>query len=83
MAVIDPISNMAGVDHSDQLIYFQIRQYLRFINPRKDVNCQDKLHKIWYILDTVRQSFKDEYVPHKEVTVDEAMVLFKGRLGFK
>ena len=47
------------------------------------MNCRDKLHKIWYILDTVQQSFKDEYIPYKEVTVDEAMVPFKGRLGFK
>ena len=50
-----------------------------FVDPKKDVNHGDKLHKIRYILDTVRQRFKDEYVPHKEVTVDEAMVLSKGR----
>ena len=31
----------------------------------------------------MRQNFQEEYAPHEHVTVDEAMVPFKGRLGFK
>ena len=56
---------------------FQIHQYLY------SVNTTDKLHKIQYILNSVHQNFQDEYVPHEHVTVDEAMVPFKGLLGFK
>ena len=74
-------TKFGGVMSRDQ--FFQIRRYLYFVDPKKDVSHGDKFHKIRYILDTVRQSFKDEYIPHKEVTVDEAMVPFKGRLCFK
>ena len=63
--------------------FFQIRRYLYFVDPRDPVNAADKLHKIRYILNSVCQNFQDEYVPHEHVTVDEAMVPFKGRLGFK
>ena len=63
--------------------FFQIHQYLYFVDPRDPVNAADKLHKIRYILNNVRRNFQDEYVPHEHVTVDEAMVPFKGHLGFK
>lgn len=35
------------------------------------------------MLDTIRSAFTTEYTPHKQVTVEEAMVPFKGRLSFK
>ena len=63
--------------------FFQIHHYMYFVDPRDPVNAADKLHKICYILNNVRRNFQDEYVPHEHVTVDEAMVPFKGRLGFK
>ena len=63
--------------------FFQIRWYLYFVDPWDPVNAADKLHKIWYILNSVCQNFRDEYVPHEHVTVDEAMVPFKGHLGFR
>lgn len=43
----------------------------------------DKLFKVRRLLDLVTPKFEYEYVPHKEVTVDEAMIPFKGRLSFK
>ena len=36
-----------------------------------------------YLLDHLRHAFQSEYVPHKQVTVDESMVPFKGRLSLK
>ena len=60
--------------------FFQIHWYLYFVDPRDPVNAANKLHKILYILNTVRQNFEDEYVPHEHVTVNEAMVPFNGRL---
>ena len=56
-------TKFGGVMSRDR--FFQIHRYLYFVVPKKDVNHDDKLHKIRYILDTVRQSFKDEYVPHR------------------
>ena len=46
------------------------------------VNAADTLHNFFYILNSVHWNFQDEYVPHEYVTVDEAMVPFKGHLGF-
>ncbi|KAK6177165.1 hypothetical protein SNE40_015322 [Patella caerulea] len=42
----------------------------------------DKLFKIRPLLDHPEKTFLDNFVPLKEVSVDEAMVKFKGRLGF-
>ena len=39
-----------------------------------------KVHKL---LDLITPKFEQEYIPHKEVTIDEAMMPFKGRLSFK
>lgn len=43
----------------------------------------DKLHKVRFLLDHCRKTFQQEYIPHKQVSVDEAMIPFKGRLGIK
>lgn len=60
----------------------QIKCYLHFSD---DNNAQagDKLHKVRFILDHLRTSFQSEYYPHKQISVDEAMIPFKGRLGMK
>lgn len=62
--------------------YFQIKRYLHFSDDTQ-VNNKDKLHKVRFILDHMRNKFMSEYKPHKEVTVDESMIPFKGRLGMK
>ncbi|XP_061184352.1 piggyBac transposable element-derived protein 4-like [Saccostrea echinata] len=61
--------------------YIQIKRYLHFSDDRN--NNDDKLHKVRMILDTLRSSFQQEYIPHQHVSVDEAMIPFKGRLGMK
>ena len=43
----------------------------------------DKLHKIRPLLDEVNKNCLEEYQPHREVSVDEAMVSFKGRSSLK
>ena len=43
----------------------------------------DKLHKIRPLLDTVKRNSLTKYKPHRENSVDEAMVLFKGKSSFK
>ena len=60
--------------------FFQIR--LHFSDDRCVTT--DKLHKkVRYLLDHLRHAFQSEYVPHKQVTVDESMVPLKGRLSLK
>ena len=43
----------------------------------------DRLFKVRKLLHIVTPKFESEYVPHKQVSVDEAMIPVKGRLGFK
>ena len=43
----------------------------------------DKLHKIRPLLDIIQQNIKSSYNPHREVSIDEAMVGFKGRSSLK
>ena len=43
----------------------------------------DKLFKVRKLLDIVSAQFDSQYNTHGELTIDEAMIKFKGRLGFK
>ena len=62
--------------------FVQIKRYLHFSDDAGN-NQGDKLRKIRFILDHCRDKFQSEYVPHREISVDEAMIPFKGRLGMK
>ena len=52
-------------------------------NPARGQPSHDKLCHIRPILDDVLDKCKNNYNPHKEQSIDEAMIGFKGRLGFK
>ena len=61
--------------------------YLHFCNeedalPKTHVN-YDKLYKIRFLLQHLQQKFQVQHVPHQQVSVDECMVPFHIRLGFK
>ena len=43
----------------------------------------DKLFKVRKLLDFILPKFEHEYSLHESVTIDEAMIPFKGRLSFK
>ena len=43
----------------------------------------DRLFKVRKLLDLVLPHFESEYVLYRQITVDEAMIPFKGRLRFK
>ena len=65
----------------------KIRQYLHLNNrennvPRDDPR-HDKLFKVRLLSDSISRSFRDKYLPSKFVSIDEAMVKYKERLGFK
>lgn len=52
-------------------------------NPPRNQPGHDKLVHVRTIMETIRENFKQQYNAHKEVSIDEAMIGFSGRLGFK
>ena len=44
---------------------------------------QDRLSKIRPVLDYLMDKFKSVYTPDKHIAIDEELLLWKGRLGFK
>ena len=42
----------------------------------------DPLYKLWPFLTPLIANFQSSYTLHREVSVDESMIGFKGRLGF-
>jgi hypothetical protein len=65
-----------------------VMKFLHFSNnddpsfDPKDEN-RDRLHKIRPLINMIRQRCTKVYYPGKNLSVDESLVLFKGRLAFK
>ena len=60
----------------------QIWRYLHLADNSQD-NKTDKLFKVRHFVDLVRAQFSENYTLHQPVTIDEAMIPYKGRLSFK
>ena len=60
--------------------YFHIADRSNY--NRADPN-HDKLHLVREILDFINQNCVYNYRPHKESSIDEAMIAFHGTLGFR
>ena len=63
-----------------------ILEFLHFNdNSQYDVNDphRDKLFKIRPVVEDLVQKFKTVYTPERNVAIDEELLLWKGRLGFK
>ena len=67
--------------------FAKISQYLHLNDKRRELPHghanHDKLFKVRPLLDSVVEAIKSEYRPSKNVSIDEAMIPFKGRLAFK
>ena len=64
----------------------QIFRFLHVANNAEQATpttTPDKLFKIRALANLLLASFQSNYVPQQTVTVDEAMIPFKGRLSFK
>ncbi|XP_064639800.1 piggyBac transposable element-derived protein 4-like [Lineus longissimus] len=46
-------------------------------------NVSRKLYKLYPILNHLRQKFKSVYQPEQEIAIDESLMMWKGRLGWK
>lgn len=55
---------------------------LHFVN-NEDADRRDPLFKIRRFIDAVVANFRQAYTPLREVSIDEQMVAYKGRLSFK
>ncbi|XP_068757578.1 piggyBac transposable element-derived protein 4-like [Montipora capricornis] len=67
--------------------YLKINCYLHFNDsstalPREDVN-HNKLHHIRPLVDRLTEPLAAQYMPNRENAIDERLLKFKGRLGFK
>ena len=53
-------------------------------NPPRNQPGHDKLVHVRTIMERIRENFKQQqYNAHREVSINEAMIGFSGRLGFK
>lgn len=62
--------------------YFFILKILHFCDNKQSPD-GDKLYKIRYVVDYLRNTFKDIFTPSEKLCIDESLVLFKGRLSFR
>ena len=66
--------------------YEKLSQYFQLADnsamPAPNTPGYDPLYKVRPLLETCERTFRIHYVPNKELSVDEAMVGFKGRLSW-
>lgn len=61
--------------------YFEILKYLHFSDNTQPNG--DKLQKMGKIWDLCMQNFQNTLRAHKNISIDESLMLYKGRLSFK
>jgi hypothetical protein len=59
-----------------------IHRYLHFNNTAIETS-EDRLYKILPILDTVFSNFKSNYIPDREISFDEGILIWRGHLRFR
>ncbi|XP_023235633.1 piggyBac transposable element-derived protein 4-like [Centruroides sculpturatus] len=55
----------------------------KFLHFSSSNDKTDKLYKIRDLLNLYRNSFKSVYAPSKRISIDESLLLWKGRLGWR
>jgi hypothetical protein len=50
--------------------------------PKRDSLDYDKLYKIRPVYDIIIEAFRNSYMPHQFISVDESIISFKGRLSW-
>lgn len=84
----DPMFRIAAVaDALGRQRFQKIHQYLHLNDntqqPDRDSPHHDPLFKVRPLLDTVRSTCNNIYRPSRDLSIDEAMIGFNGRLHFK
>ncbi|XP_071943879.1 piggyBac transposable element-derived protein 4-like [Antedon mediterranea] len=52
-------------------------------NSQRPADCTDRLYKVRPILDHMLTKFRELYTPGQNISIDEGMLSWRGRLGFK
>ena len=52
-------------------------------NESRPADCEDRMYKVRPILDGILEKFRDLYTPHENISIDEAMMFWRGRLSFR
>ena len=86
--ITNPLITTSGVSSIMSRICFQqIFRYLHLADNAQQLPADqpghDKLYKVRNVLDTLSRQVQSNYTPTEYVTIDGAMIPFKGRLGFK
>ena len=71
-----------------RVCFLALLKFMHFVDnadPNHDAHDpnRDKLHKVRPLIEMIRDRCKRVYSPGRNLSVDESLVLFKGRLGFK
>ena len=64
----------------------RFQQLIRCINGHygnNEVDYSEKLHKILPIINPILYNFQRAFSPKKEISLDESLLLFRGRLSFR
>ena len=81
------ITTTAVFSITSRIRFQQIFHYLHLVDNAHQIPADqpghDKLYKVHNLLDILSRQFQSNYTPTECVTIDEAMIPFKGRLGFK
>lgn len=79
---VPSIPNIMSRDRFDKIL-----QYMHCndstTNPPRGAAGHDKIHHVRPIFDRVQQCLMSSYRPHKSVSIDEAMIPFRGRISFR
>ena len=68
--------------------YFQIMRYLHFVDNQEEVKDKnspnyDKLFKVRKLLDLLLPRFLEVYNPERNLSIDETLITFKGKIYFR
>ena len=75
----DPLLGVPGIVSGMPIDRFKV--LLQCMN--RDDPDYDRLHKIRPLISMARENFMKEYQLHREISIDEAMVVLKGRVSIK
>ncbi|XP_053545623.1 piggyBac transposable element-derived protein 4-like [Bombina bombina] len=84
----DPVLETPIFSHSMKRVrYEMLLRFLHFsdnsICPPKDHPSYDRLYKIRPLITHLQTKFAEAYTPQRNIAIDESLMKFKGRLGFK
>ena len=69
---------------ADHIRFYEVSRYLHFVDIDTLVpggeEGHDRLGKVRPLIDHLSTNFAELYQPHRDVSVDEAMIKFQGRL---